>query len=261
MSKTAKEILVKLSEEMPYRWRVGQVTKDKKKCSVLAYVDARDVMDKLDQVLGPDNWTKEYKVIGEVLYCGIGVRFTEGGDFIWKWDVGSESNIEKEKGEASDAFKRAAVNFGVGRFLYALDSPYIAYSEEKKGPVDDSGNKIWDVSAHVNALMVKKNKPKKAEPVAEKPEKKEVKPVDEEGEADETPNDEALDKEIKALNDKWKKIVATEQEAEEVYKKADLEAIRAKVKAYWESGAKDKVINALTKSIEHYNTKKKAAKK
>lgn len=261
MSKTAQDILKKLSEEMPFRWRVGQVSKDKKKCTVLAYVDARDVMDKLDEVVGPQNWTKEYKEVKGNLYCGIGIKFPDSEEFIWKWDCGSETQVEEQKGEASDAFKRAAVNFGVGRFLYGMDSPWFPYSEEKKGMVKENGEKVWKVSAHVNEFMAKKKGNKKAEPAATKPEKKEVKPVDD-GETEESEQDtEALDKEIKKLNDQWKKIMAVEQEALKVYTTENLDTIRAKVKDYYEKGERDKVITTLTKSIEHYNKKIAAAKK
>lgn len=100
--------------------RIGQV--NAKGCSLLLYKTARTDANLLDEVLGYENWQNDYKTINDVLFCGIGVR-TGKGDWVWKWDAGSESNVEKEKGEASDAFKRSGTRFGIGRELYT--SPFI----------------------------------------------------------------------------------------------------------------------------------------
>lgn len=109
-----REQLSELKREMPYKIRKGPKGVD------LAYIDARQAMDLLDDVCGPENWQCEYKQVKDVVYCGIAI-LTDSG-WVWKWDAGDESNIEAEKGEASDAFKRAAVRWGVGRFLYSIDS-------------------------------------------------------------------------------------------------------------------------------------------
>ena len=88
---------------------------------MLCYVDARYVQDKLDEVVGPSNWTSEFLEIKGNLFCRIAIKFQreEGKyDVVAKMDCGVESNVEKQKGEASDAFKRAAVQFGIGRDLY-----------------------------------------------------------------------------------------------------------------------------------------------
>lgn len=90
--------------------------------SVLLYKTARTDANILDDVIGVYNWQCDYKVIDGVLFCGIGIR-GEDGQWVWKWDAGSESNVEKEKGEASDAFKRAGFRFGIGRELYT--APFI----------------------------------------------------------------------------------------------------------------------------------------
>ena len=71
-------------------------------------------------MVGPANWKNEFAVIGENLFCGISIKIDN--EWITKFDCGTESNIEKEKGEASDSFKRAAVQWGIGRFLYSLDT-------------------------------------------------------------------------------------------------------------------------------------------
>lgn len=83
---------------------------------MLDYVDARYVMDKLDH-LGPENWQDRYlDRAGGSVRCGIGLLID--GEWVWKWDVGTVSDIEPEKGSYSEAFKRAAVKWGVGRDLY-----------------------------------------------------------------------------------------------------------------------------------------------
>lgn len=82
----------------------------------LDYVDARHVMGKLD-TLGGENWQDRYedRADGSVR-CGIGVLVD--GEWVWKWDVGDPSDIEANKGVHSEAFKRAAVKWGIARDLY-----------------------------------------------------------------------------------------------------------------------------------------------
>lgn len=98
--------------------RVGQMSEDKSRATLLLYKNARVDMALLDERFGPENWECDYKELKGNLYCGVGVRYTEGGPLVWKWDCGTESNTEAEKGEASDAFKRACVRHGQGRELY-----------------------------------------------------------------------------------------------------------------------------------------------
>ncbi len=106
-------------------WRVGSTTQDKSKGMALAYLDARAVMDRLDSVCGPDAWQCNYIVAGPLAVCNIGVRMPNG-EWIWKADGAGATDIEGEKGMLSDALKRAAVRWGVGRYLYQMDSPWVA---------------------------------------------------------------------------------------------------------------------------------------
>ena len=101
-----------LKKEIPYKWRTGPGN------TQLAYIDARDVMDLLDEVVGPENWQDSYELVGDKIIAGVGILAND--QWVWKYDTGTESNIEEEKGMFSDAFKRAAVKWGVGRFLYDL---------------------------------------------------------------------------------------------------------------------------------------------
>lgn len=88
---------------------------------LLLYKTARTDADLLDEAVGPENWTNDFKVIDGTLYGGIGVDYGRG--YVWKWDAGTESNTEAEKGRASDAFKRAGFKHGIGRELYS--APFV----------------------------------------------------------------------------------------------------------------------------------------
>ena len=97
-------------------------TISEKGCKLLLYKTARTDMDLLDETYGPENWECEYKEIKGNLYCGIRVYFGERS--VIKWDCGIESAFgDKEKGEASDAFKRSGFKFGIGRELYT--APFV----------------------------------------------------------------------------------------------------------------------------------------
>jgi hypothetical protein len=91
--------------------------------TILAYKDASVDMNRLDAVYGVEGWQKKYEVINNHLFCSVAVWSERLSQWIWKQDVGTESMTEKEKGEASDAFKRACFNLGIGRELY--DYPVI----------------------------------------------------------------------------------------------------------------------------------------
>jgi hypothetical protein len=107
-------------------WRVGPTKQDgdKMRGQVLAYIDARAVMDRLDSVLGPENWQCSYTPgVGASIVCNIAVSIA--GEWIWKADGAGPSDVEADKGALSDAFKRAAVRWGVGRYLYDMRSPWI----------------------------------------------------------------------------------------------------------------------------------------
>lgn len=85
---------------------------------LLLYKDARCDMNILDKVFGSMNWQREHIIKEGRNYCRVSVRDPKTGEWVSKEDVGVESNTEATKGEASDAFKRACVNFGIGRELY-----------------------------------------------------------------------------------------------------------------------------------------------
>jgi hypothetical protein len=104
-------------------WRVGSTNKDKTKGMALAYIDARDVMDRLDSVCGVGGWQNTYPHANGKTVCAIGIKID--GEWVWKSNGAGDTDVEAEKGALSDAFKRSAVLWGVGRYLYDLPSPWI----------------------------------------------------------------------------------------------------------------------------------------
>lgn len=105
-------------------WRVGKTTKDKNKGLALCYIDARDVMDRLDEVFGVAGWTVEYREVSGRMIARITATFPSGVA-VAKEDGAGDTAIESEKGGISDSLKRCAVAFGVGRYLYRLDSVWV----------------------------------------------------------------------------------------------------------------------------------------
>ncbi len=115
-------------------WRVGSVSGERG--MALAYLDARDVMDRLDDVAGPSNWQCRYSHVGAITVCEIGIWGVQGElTWVWKADGAGQSDIEAEKGALSDAFKRAAVRWGIGRYLYHLPSPWVQIEKRGKSAV------------------------------------------------------------------------------------------------------------------------------
>ena len=105
-------------------WRIGRKSKDGKHAHLLAYIDARDVMERLDKAVGFGNWQCRYPLSESgLLVCDIGLRVD--GEWLWRANGAGDTQVEAEKGKCSDAFKRAAVVWGIGRYLYGLPSPRV----------------------------------------------------------------------------------------------------------------------------------------
>ena len=107
--------------------RVSSVTD--KGVALLLYKDARVDQNILDETVGAMNWDRDHKELKGNVYAGIGIWNDEQKRLVWKWDAGKESFTEAEKGEASDSFKRAGFNWGIGRELYT--SPFMWIPAEK----------------------------------------------------------------------------------------------------------------------------------
>lgn len=101
--------------------RIGQVARNGSGLSLLLFKNARTDADMLDEVVGPKNWQCEFYDCKGTLFCKVGIlvdRKDGLAEWVWKDDAGSPSNMEAQKGEASDAFKRACFKWGIGRELY-----------------------------------------------------------------------------------------------------------------------------------------------
>ena len=141
--------------------RVQSVTQ--KGAILLLYKDSRTDMNILDETVGQMNWTRTHQVIDGRLYCTVSIYDETKSQWISKQDVGTESNTEKEKGQASDSFKRACFNWGIGRELYS--SPFIWVPAEKCNIQQDRGKykcndkfrveKItYDTNGNINGLSI-----------------------------------------------------------------------------------------------------------
>jgi hypothetical protein len=125
---SSDEIMKKLQEPFPpeeIEWRVGSTNKDKTSGLALAYVTNRAIQNRLDDVFGPLNWQNQYKEWkNNSQICGISVRVGTTEEWVTKWDGADDSQTEAIKGGLSDSMKRAAVQWGIGRYLYKLDQQW-----------------------------------------------------------------------------------------------------------------------------------------
>lgn len=146
--------------------RVASVSKEGA-LMLLLYKDARVDQRILDETFGIFGWQRKHEIIGGNLYCTVSVRNPETGEWISKQDVGIESNTEKEKGQASDSFKRACFNLGIGRELYTAPQIWVHqgdYIANDKGSTYDrfSVKEIgYDEDGNINDLTIVNTKMKK----------------------------------------------------------------------------------------------------
>ena len=156
-----------LKKEIPFKWRVQSANQWGASC--VAYIDSRQVQDLLDEVVGADRWQCKFEEHKNNMFCSIGINIDLikeqdgketylGNQWVWKSDCGTESQVEKQKGEASDAFKRAAVMWGIGRFLYSKKIIKLPVKQNQQGKwfpySEKTGRFIYgdDISAWCNAL-------------------------------------------------------------------------------------------------------------
>lgn len=131
--------------------RINQITKNG--CGLLLYKTARTDYALLDEEIGLMNWQNDYKVIDGKMYCGIGIR-SESGEWIWKWNCGTESNQDAEKGQASDAMKRAGFAWGIGTELYS--SPFIWIPSELCNTQERNGKMYCNDKFYVKHIAYSK---------------------------------------------------------------------------------------------------------
>lgn len=145
--------------------RIGQVSKSGKGLSLLLYKTSRTDMALLDETFGPMNWRCRYEEVKGVLNCTLSVYDSDKGLWIDKQAAGTESNMESEKGESSDALKRAGFLWGIGRELYT--APFIWI---KADDCNITNGKCYDsfavdamevVNGRITALTVSNEKTRK----------------------------------------------------------------------------------------------------
>lgn len=132
--------LSKLAEPFPLEdieWRVSRsgIGSQGIYCNVLAYITARAIQQRLDEVCGPANWRNEppqvIQLQGNIVAMAGGISIKIGSEWITKWDVAEPTNIEPAKGGFSGAMKRAGAQWGIGRYLYYLDEAFAEVSPER----------------------------------------------------------------------------------------------------------------------------------
>jgi len=129
-----RELLVKPFHENEVEWRIQSsgITKDGKPWAMaLCYTTNRGVMNRFDEVFGIGGWANEFKPTPTMqgTLCGISCRF--GDEWVTKWDGAEDTKVEATKGGLSSSMKRAAVQWGVGRYLYSLDVGWVVVVDNK----------------------------------------------------------------------------------------------------------------------------------
>ena len=119
---------------------------------LLLYKNARVDMNVLDETVGAEKWQREHYDCKGNLFCRVGIK-TKDGEWIWKSDCGTESNTDAQKGEASDSFKRACFNWGIGRELYT--SPFIWVNKGDCGVIEQDRNGRKTYSCYDNFVVEK----------------------------------------------------------------------------------------------------------
>lgn len=125
--------LENLKQHKPFKWKIQVLPKQDKKWACVAYMDSRYVMEILDEVCWPTNWQNLFYEVKWKVFCKIWIKIWD--DWIWKsdsWALDDDPNVDSEttsKWETSDAFKRAAVQWGIWRFLYEKEIQWITLEE------------------------------------------------------------------------------------------------------------------------------------
>jgi len=127
MSKDTQAVMLKQLKD-PFdpkfvKWRLGATNKDKTKGIALAYIDSREVQKRLDDVMGIAGWQDKYVPLDGGFICELSLLID--GDWITKSNAAGNTNVEPIKGGASDALKRAAATWGIGRYLYYLPNTWV----------------------------------------------------------------------------------------------------------------------------------------
>lgn len=158
MSFNHEEIINRLREPFTNKdveWKIQVTTHDKARGMAVAYLDARAVQRRLDEVVGPFNWKNVYSLWHDnSQICGISIFNPERNEWVTKFDGAENSDIEPIKGGLSDSFKRAASAWGVGRYLYEMDGIWVDVENKGKSSAikQNQQNKL---EAEYNAAVIR----------------------------------------------------------------------------------------------------------
>lgn len=147
----SEEQLKRLAAPMEYKYRLQSAKYNK--ATIVSYIDARAVYDRLDEVCGMGNWKNNFFLIDDKLFCELSILVQRSEDqnlaeWVSKCDTGTENQMEKEKSQVSDALKRSAVLWGVGRFLYSLGIITLKtakHTNDKEYPCTYDNKILWSV--------------------------------------------------------------------------------------------------------------------
>ena len=146
------------ADEIEVRVQSTKETKNGVGAIMLLYKDARCDMRILDETFGITGWQRNHELINGNLFCNISIWDSEKQQWITKQDVGTESNTEKEKGQASDSFKRACFNLGIGRELYTSPFIWITLKDDEYTKTNGNVRLNSTVSFNVSNIEYNENK-------------------------------------------------------------------------------------------------------
>lgn len=165
----AKEIAKALQRPFPVRtvkWKPAKTSGDR--ALAVAYIDARDVMRRLDAVVGPFSWGDQYRVlqVGNETVIECTLTLIIGDIKVCKADVGETAGSDFTSGAKtgySDALKRAAVKYGVGRYLYYLPARWVGYDPQKKQLTEMPKLPVWAIPQEERKLVPESKQKKESE--------------------------------------------------------------------------------------------------
>jgi len=145
------QVVAELSKPLEFKWKLQSYTKKKDKALCVAYIDSRTVTKRLNEV-AVYGWHREHFSIGADTYCRLGLVMPDN-TIQWRSDVGESDNAtEKAKTSSSDSYKRAAINFGLGLFLYDMDIITLPVVQDGNyyNIVKPDGSKVYDLTKYIN---------------------------------------------------------------------------------------------------------------
>ena len=137
MTRDVQETLLKQLKD-PFdprfiKWRVGATNQEKTKGIALAYLDAREVQKRLDDVMGLGNWQDRYIEVKDGFICELDLLINDR--WVTKSNTAGNTKVDPVKGGGSDSFKRAASKWGIGRYLYYLPNVWVPLKQQGKSYV------------------------------------------------------------------------------------------------------------------------------